>query len=190
MLDKAAQLPRTVEHLTAAWMTAALGERFPGVEVSAVETKEVIWGTATKVRLHLSYAVGGRPAELPEAVCVKGGFDERISGFAVESAYDANAELRGKRVFLFAGIARPDGFARTVRALGGEIAGARWFRDHHLFTARELAQLHRLVSWAHPATTEKDLVRIADPAGVAAVRIDVRILSGADVLDRALEAIL
>ena len=109
---------------------------------------------------------------------------------AVESAYDANAELRGKRVFLFAGIARPDGFARTVRALGGEIAGARWFRDHHLFTARELAQLHRLAAGALLVTTEKDLVRIADPAGVAAVRIDVRILSGTDVLDKALEAIL
>ncbi|HMC36067.1 MAG TPA: tetraacyldisaccharide 4'-kinase, partial [Myxococcales bacterium] len=80
--------------------------------------------------------------------------------------------------------------AGTVRALGGEIAGARWFRDHHLFTERELAQLHRLAAGALLVTTEKDLVRIADPAGIAAVRIDVRLLSGADVLERALEAIL
>src|SRR3989442_9265293 len=80
---------------------------------------------------------------------------------AVESAYDANAELRGKRVFLFAGIARPDGFARTVRALGGEIAGARWFRDHHLFTARELAQLHRLAAGGPLLPTPKGLVRMA-----------------------------
>ncbi|HEY6912464.1 MAG TPA: tetraacyldisaccharide 4'-kinase, partial [Myxococcales bacterium] len=59
----------------------------------------------------------------------------------VESAYQARADLRGRRVFLFAGIARPDSFVETVRGLGAQIAGTRWFRDHHPFSARELAEL-------------------------------------------------
>ena len=39
-------------------------------------------------------------------------------------------------------------------------------------------------------TTEKDLVRIADPAGIVAIRIDVRILRGEDALDTALGEVL
>jgi tetraacyldisaccharide 4'-kinase len=108
----------------------------------------------------------------------------------IESTYDAEADLRGKRVFVFAGIARPERLLHTVRALGGEIAGARWFPDHHLFTSRDLAAIRRLAAGALPVTTEKDLVRIADPAGIVAVRLDVRILRGEEVLDRALGEVL
>lgn len=106
---------------------------------------------------------------------------------SVESAYAAQAELRGKRVFLFAGIARPERFAATVRALGAEIAGTRWFPDHHPFTARELAQVR--AAGALPVTTEKDLARIAHPEGIVAVRLEMRILRGEEALRAALEAL-
>jgi tetraacyldisaccharide 4'-kinase len=109
---------------------------------------------------------------------------------AVESAYEGRADLRGKRVFLFAGIARPDSFVATVRELGAEIAGTRWFRDHHPYGAAQLAQLRQLAGGAQLVTTEKDLVRIAVPGGVVAVRVDVRILRGEEALDRALEQVL
>jgi tetraacyldisaccharide 4'-kinase len=114
-----------------------------------------------------------------------------LSAFpAIESAYDGQADLRGKRLFLFAGIARPESFAATVRGLGGEIAGTRWFRDHHLFTSRELANLRETAGNAQLVTTEKDLARIVTPGGIVAVRVDVRILRGEDVLDRALGEVL
>jgi tetraacyldisaccharide 4'-kinase len=114
-----------------------------------------------------------------------------LRGFpAVESTYEADADLRGKRVFLFAGIARPERFLDTARALGAEVAGVRWFRDHHRFTASDLASIRRLAGGAVPVTTEKDLVRIADPGGIVAVRVDMRILRGEDVLDHALEEVL
>jgi tetraacyldisaccharide 4'-kinase len=105
----------------------------------------------------------------------------------VESAYTAQPDLRGKRVFLFAGIARPDRFAATVRDLGAEIVGTRWFPDHHSFTARELAQVR--AAGALPVTTEKDLVRIARPEGIVAVRLEMRILRGEDALRSALETL-
>jgi tetraacyldisaccharide 4'-kinase len=111
-----------------------------------------------------------------------------LGGFpTVESAYTAQPDLRGKRVFLFAGIARPDRFAATVRDLGAEIAGTRWFPDHHPFTARELAQVRG--SGALPVTTEKDLARIARPEGIVAVRLTMRILRGEDALRSALETL-
>lgn len=111
-----------------------------------------------------------------------------LGGFpTVESAYTAQPDLRGKRVFLFAGIARPDRFAATVRDLGAEIVGTRWFPDHHSFTPRELAQVR--AAGALPVTTEKDLVRIARPEGIVAVRLEMRILRGEDALRSALETL-
>jgi tetraacyldisaccharide 4'-kinase len=106
----------------------------------------------------------------------------------VESAYSAQPDLRGRRVFLFAGIARPERFLLTVRGLGAEIAGTRWFPDHHRFTERELAEVRSAP--ALPVTTEKDLARIARPDGIAAVRLEMRILRGEEALEGALGAVL
>jgi tetraacyldisaccharide 4'-kinase len=108
----------------------------------------------------------------------------------VESAYHAEAPLRGRKVFLFAGIARPETFLTTVRELGAEIAGTRWFRDHHLYGAADLEGLRRRAAGALLVTTEKDLARIDQPGEIVAVRIDTRILRGEDVLERALGEVL
>ncbi len=114
-----------------------------------------------------------------------------LRGFpVVESAYEGRADLRGRRVFLFAGIARPDSFVETVRRLGAEIAGMRWFRDHHYFSARELTQLRAQATGATLVTTEKDLARIKRPEGIVAVPVELRILRGEDALERALGEIL
>lgn len=109
---------------------------------------------------------------------------------AVESSYSARGDLRGRRVFVFAGIARPLSFEATVRALGAEIAGARWFRDHHRYTDRDLAALRRDAGDAALVTTEKDLMRIEPAHGIAAIAVDVQILRGDEALDAALKAIL
>ena len=106
----------------------------------------------------------------------------------VESRYVARTDLRGKRVFAFAGIARPEHFVKTLLDLGADIAGTRWFPDHHRFTARELAELRR--TDAQLVTTEKDLVRIADASGILAVPVSVEILRGEDALDAALREVV
>ena len=108
----------------------------------------------------------------------------------VESDYATTSDLRGQRVFLFAGIARPASFETTVRALGAEITGSRWFRDHHLYTKYDLQTLRRESSGSLLITTEKDLVRIEQRQGIAAVTVEVRIRRGEDALDAALGAVL
>ncbi|HEY6909353.1 MAG TPA: tetraacyldisaccharide 4'-kinase, partial [Myxococcales bacterium] len=92
--------------------------------------------------------------------------------------------------FLFAGIARPDSFVETVRGLGAQIAGTRWFRDHHPFSARELAELRAQAAGATLVTTEKDLARIEQPQGIVEVKVELRVLRGEEALERALGAIL
>jgi tetraacyldisaccharide 4'-kinase len=116
--------------------------------------------------------------------------DPRVAVFPpfplVESVYAAQPDLRGKRIFLFAGVARPERVLVTARSLGAEIAGVRWFPDHHWFSERELDEVRR--SGALPVTTEKDLARIASPEGIVALSLTLRIVRGEEALESALGA--
>lgn len=109
---------------------------------------------------------------------------------SVESEYRSFADLREKKIFLFAGIARPESFEATALGLGAQIAGRRWFRDHHPYTARDLESVKRDAAGAMLVTTEKDLVRIADPRGITALPIEVHVRRGEEALDAALGAVL
>jgi tetraacyldisaccharide 4'-kinase len=105
--------------------------------------------------------------------------------------------LRGVRVALVSGIARPLAFRRTVEALGAAVVAEHRFPDHHRFGDGELAGILAAVGGAGPGlvvTTEKDAVRLA-PAEAAhpalrVVRVDAELVRGGDVLDAALDGAL
>ncbi len=105
--------------------------------------------------------------------------------------------LRGRRVLLLAGVARPAGVRRTLESLGAEVAAEALFADHHRFTPADLDAAFRAADAARCdaiVTTEKDAVRIA-PARAAdprlcAVRIEAEVVRGGDVLDAAIDAAL
>lgn len=66
-------------------------------------------------------------------------------------------------LFALAGIERPERFFDDLRAAGRQLAGVRAFRDHHAFTAAELAEVAaaaRAAGAVAVVTTEKDAVRI------------------------------
>jgi tetraacyldisaccharide 4'-kinase len=105
--------------------------------------------------------------------------------------------LRGARVLLLAGIARPERFRRTVEALGAAVGRERWFADHHAFTPAELDEALAAAGEAGcdaVVLTEKDAVRLeperAEDPRLRVVRIEAELLSGADVLEGALERAL
>jgi tetraacyldisaccharide 4'-kinase len=92
----------------------------------------------------------------------------------------AAENLRGRRVFAFAGIGRPEKFFETLRECGAELVAARSFPDHHPYSAGEIRALlgDAEKTGALPVTTEKDLVRIAArDAGLAlkAMALPVRL---------------
>ena len=93
-------LPATPEDFTAEWLTHALGR-----EVSSVELAEVVWGTATKVRLELTYADQAGDT-VPRALCAKGGFDERLAEWGLGSAYVREAQFFGDLATGFGGVPR------------------------------------------------------------------------------------
>ncbi|MCW6507140.1 tetraacyldisaccharide 4'-kinase [Lichenifustis flavocetrariae] len=75
---------------------------------------------------------------------------------------DALNELRGKPLYAFAGIGRPDKFFATLSASGLEVRGHRAFADHHRFSSSDLTGLQRLAAsaGAHLVTTTKDQARL------------------------------
>src|SRR5262249_3394810 len=76
----------------------------------------------------------------------------------------------GERVGLLAGVAQPASVRRTLAGLGAEIVAERLFRDHHRFTASDLAGLADAAPrWI---TTEKDAVKLV-PAWAGRARVDV-----------------
>jgi tetraacyldisaccharide 4'-kinase len=75
--------------------------------------------------------------------------------------------LRGKRVFAFAGLADNQQF---FESLGLQVVGSRAFRDHHRYRASDLEQIKQEARNAGAetiVTTEKDAVKIDDPAIIA-----------------------
>lgn len=105
--------------------------------------------------------------------------------------------LRGRRVLLLSGLARPGAFRRTVEGLGGVVVAERRHPDHHRFSAAELDEALAAAAAAGAewvVTTEKDAVRL-DPARaaeprLAVVRIEAEVLAGGEALDEALDAAL
>jgi hypothetical protein len=82
-------LPLTAEGVTAEWLSAGLRTRYPGVVIDKVEPMQVIDGTATKVRLRLTYGPHTRREGLPDSMCVKGGFGsyrEYLGGMGLYSS--------------------------------------------------------------------------------------------------------
>jgi tetraacyldisaccharide 4'-kinase len=117
----------------------------------------------------------------------------RLAG-PVESRFvlRAPAWLRGARVHLLAGIARPERFEESVRAAGAEVAGRSLFADHHAFTVEELrrAALQARDAGARLVTTSKDAQRLPEGFEVEVLPGEAAVVSGEPVLAEALERLL
>ena len=89
---------------------------------------------------------------------------------------ETGAKLAAKRVFAFAGIARPEKFFASLRAAGCEVAGTRVFPDHHQFRTSDLAALRIAArdAGAILVTTEKDYVRLSAEEAAAIQVLAVR----------------
>jgi len=71
--------------------------------------------------------------------------------------------LRGKKVFAFAGIARPDSFKKTIGSVGGEVVAFLSFADHHVYTQGDLIKIKKAASQSSAEvilTTEKDGIKL------------------------------
>lgn len=89
------------------------------------------------------------------------------------------AAMRGRRAWLLSGIARPASFRAAIESIGVVVAGEHRHRDHHRFTADEVAAAARAATAADAVlvVTEKDDARLAEFAIERHVlRIELRFL--------------
>jgi tetraacyldisaccharide 4'-kinase len=97
------------------------------------------------------------------------------------------AETPG-RVFLFAGIARPERFERDAGTSGATVVGRAFFADHHRYRAKEiegLAEAARRAGADALGTTAKDAVRLSGLAPAAGA-LPIQVLHGTvDLADEA-----
>ncbi|MBP5274048.1 MAG: tetraacyldisaccharide 4'-kinase [Abditibacteriota bacterium] len=98
-------------------------------------------------------------------------YDCRVKASSIEFAgarHEPAEHLSGKKVFAFCGIANPSRFTDSLKALGAEVAGCRFYMDHYKYTPEDL---HSVVLAAagcdHIVTTQKDISRI--PRGYDAI---------------------
>jgi tetraacyldisaccharide 4'-kinase len=80
--------------------------------------------------------------------------------------------------FAFAGIAKPERFFGDLERAGWKVTGRRSFRDHHHYSASELAEITRAAAASGAeiiVTTEKDIVRIAGRPDINSVALEVTI---------------
>jgi tetraacyldisaccharide 4'-kinase len=104
--------------------------------------------------------IGGRPeamGPMQQAAPNKPIFRARLRADAVTAA-----NLIGRPVLAFAGIARPEKFFATLREIGASVVETRGFPDHHPFSAREVERIlaRAAARGLLPVTTQKDHVRL------------------------------
>lgn len=97
--------------------------------------------------------------------------------------------VSGRLVGAFAGLASPDGFGRTLRALGARLVYSRRFPDHHSYTPADLQAVAAEAASAGAemiVTTEKDAVKIeampAPEVPMHCLTIETTVEKGEDVL--------
>ena len=94
--EKSPALPLDIDRIDSQWLTAALRQRYPDVEVTGAEIVDMIRGTCTKIRYKLALNDAGKQAGIPEAVVLKGGFEPHSR----EMFTTLDKEVRGYRDLL------------------------------------------------------------------------------------------
>lgn len=84
------------------------------------------------------------------------------------------ARWRGRSLYAFAGLGRPEKFFATLRAAGLELAGTQGFADHHRFAEADLARLRQAAGGALLVTTTKDRTRL--PADTSAEVLPIELV--------------
>ena len=150
------------EALSPEWLTAALGTRFPGIEVVEVAPGPVVSRLSTNARFRIRTA-GPLPEGLPADLCVKGYFTEvgrfaRRAGVPEANFYMGLAEATGVRT-LRSVYADLDATSQASVVLTEDVVAqgatfldslSEYRPDQTAQTLEELARLH-VSTWMDPA---------------------------------------
>lgn len=86
-----ARVPNNASEITAEWMTQVLAATYPGTVVTSVFQGTSLHGTATKIRLLLTYNDAGHAHRLPATMWFKGGFEAHSAADDILACYNGEA---------------------------------------------------------------------------------------------------
>lgn len=89
------------------------------------------------------------------------------------------AELKGKKVFAFAGLGNPTKFFHTLEQLGADVVGRESFPDHYYYTRFDIEGLKRKAAGIPLITSTKDAIKLTD-----SLRKKIMVLDGRFIFDR------
>jgi len=131
------------------------------------------------------------------AECLVACRSQRSGSYVLRSGEKVPLEnLNGARLLPFCGIAKPENFLLTLGGLGAEIPILIRFRDHHVYSLRDLERL-ALIYARHKAqyliTTEKDAVKLGGlfhALPILVLQTEIEWLRGFENLQREFHRIL
>jgi tetraacyldisaccharide 4'-kinase len=92
------------------------------------------------------------------------------NGMSAPEGISKDLAARAQKVFAFCGIGNPPAFLTDLRDWGFQVAGQRFFRDHHRYTSRDLGEIQAEAGKACASSlicTEKDIFNLPrDLSGV------------------------
>lgn len=103
--------------------------------------------------------------------------DGELIGLKDKSLNTAN--IKGKSVLTFSGIANHDSFDNTVQQLGCDIIDSFSFKDHHVYGDQDLKSIEKKYNRLNPdfiLTTEKDIIKLPPtelPIYAISIRMDL-----------------
>lgn len=125
------------------------------------------------------------PRRLPEADAHFTGDDWAVKVTRIlDRKRQEISSIRGWKVAIFSGIAKPSNFKKTVESLGAEVTAEVIFADH------EMADLNRLPHVGALLCTEKDFVKLPPTdLPIYYVEIELEMTRGRDRWEKAVEKI-
>jgi len=107
---------------------------------------------------------------------------------------DGPETLRGRRVFVFCGIANPQSLLITLSNLGAAVAGVNAFPDHHVYSDDEIDAVFKDAESRNAdlvVTTEKDRVKCGWREGskvpLAELKVEFELVRGRETVESALD---
>lgn len=101
------------------------------------------------------------------------------------------SKLKGKKVYAFCGIARPDSFKKILLALGTKILSFDIFPDHYRYDKSELEKIRTGFISCHAdylVTTEKDAMRLQDDPEflkiLSVLRVEMEMIPSAQLFEK------
>lgn len=89
------------------------------------------------------------------------------------------ADLKGKKVFAFAGLGNPAKFFTSLEQMGADVVGTQSFPDHYYYTRFDIEGLKQKAAGVPLITTTKDAVKLSGD-----LRKKIIVLDGDFIFDR------